>query len=62
MDDREEKMKEILDRECYENWHAKRCQEYDNNLKRIRIPCWVCHRNIQLAKELFETSQSVMQL
>jgi len=49
-----EKVKEILDRECYELWRAKRCSQYDNNLKFIHTPCWLCDRNYELARRITE--------
>jgi len=49
-----EKVKAILDRECYEKWHAKRCQRHGDNMKFTRTPCWLCDRNIELAREILD--------
>lgn len=52
----EDKIKTILDRECYENWLAKRCQQREENRRHLGTPCWVCSRNAVLAKEISEVS------
>ena len=51
------RIKEILDRECYENWHAKRCQRYSDNLVHIHTPCWICDKNEALVREIAEVKE-----
>lgn len=54
MIDKKQKVKDILDRECYEKWCAKQCQLYDNNLLHIATPCWLCNKNTALMLEIYE--------
>lgn len=57
-----DKIKEILDRECYEKWHAKRCQQRDENLLRLQFPCWICSENTPLAAEILDVALSKAEL
>ncbi len=50
--DREDRIKDIIDQECFENWHEKRCESYFNKLRYINTPCWVCDRNRNLAQKI----------
>ncbi len=54
-----DKVKDILDRECYENWHAKRCQERESYLTYIHTPCYLCDKNYLLAQEIIDAVQLV---
>ena len=52
----EEKIKQILDRECYKIWHAGRCSDRELNARILggANACWICHKNEALAQELAE--------
>jgi len=54
MNDLEEKIKDILDKECYEIWKAKRCGIRDRAMRYLNsnTACWICDRNIDLVKKI----------
>lgn len=51
----QQRIKDILDRECYEIIHQKQCEIH--NTVTVATPCWVCHKNEALAYEIYEASK-----
>ncbi len=52
-----QKVKDILDRECFEEWHAKECQDRTKFIKKSGYNpcgCFLCHRHDALTDEIVE--------
>ncbi len=52
--DNPERIKEIIDRECFEDWHNRRCKFYSAHLVFNATPCWICDRNFNLVHKLLD--------
>lgn len=55
MNSAEQRIKDILDRECYKIWQKKSCQQ--RNRYCTNTPCWPCPRNEALTNEIYEASK-----
>jgi hypothetical protein len=55
-----EAIKELIDKECYEMWHKKRCSFYNNHEGTFKTPCWICPQNRPLAIRIYDAIKEAM--